>query len=79
MIPLYPLDGHHIWRGLLSFKAALAYDKMKHYGGYILMFIILFGRFGALSFIWKINRSILGLLFTPAEMDRFITLLSTLF
>jgi len=40
LIPLYPLDGHHIVRGFLNDKATEAYERTKHIGGYILMFLI---------------------------------------
>jgi Zn-dependent protease len=79
LIPLYPLDGHHILRGFLSFKAALAYDRTKHYGSYILMGLILFGGSGALSFIWAVQRFLIGLVFGPVEQIRMMEIIVKLF
>lgn len=74
LVPLYPLDGHHILRGLLSFKAALAYDKIKHYGPYLLMFVILFG-----GGIIRIPITLLIVLFfTDAELERLTICLRSL-
>ncbi len=66
LIPLYPLDGHHIWRGFLSFRAAMAYDRTKQYGQYLLFALILFGR----GLLWIPIRIVLGLTFTDRELAR---------
>ena len=71
LIPLYPLDGHHILRGFLSFKAALAYDRTKHLGGYLLGLLVLlsFAGLGGLStLIFPPIRMVMELLFSPAEL-----------
>ena len=47
LIPLRPLDGHHILRGFLSFKATTAYDRFQQYGSYILMGLILLSCLGS--------------------------------
>jgi Zn-dependent protease len=43
LVPLFPLDGHHILRGFLSFHAALAYDRMKHVGIFLLIPLVIMG------------------------------------
>jgi Zn-dependent protease len=69
LIPLYPLDGHHIWRGFLSFKAALAYDKTKQAGGYVLMGIILVSFAAGISVIRIPAFFIINLVFTNSEKE----------
>lgn len=74
LIPLYPLDGHHILRGFLSYKAALAYDKTKHLGGYVLMLLLIlsFSGHGGLSvLVGTPIRFIMDVTFTDAEFLRF--------
>ena len=79
LIPLYPLDGHHIWRGLLSFRAALAYDKTKHAGGYVLMGLIILGFSAGISIIGRPVFFIMDLAFTDTEYSKLLTLISQLF
>jgi len=79
LIPLYPLDGHHILRGFLSFKAALAYDKTKRFGGYILMLLILLGFSGRVSIIGAPVFFVIDLVFTDAEGARLAAVVAPLF
>ena len=79
LIPLYPLDGHHIWRGLLSYKAAIAYDKTKHFGGYVLMGLILVSFSFEISIIGAPVFYIMELTFTGAEYTKLLTLIGQLF
>ena len=73
LIPLHPLDGHHILRGFLSFKAALAYDRTKHYGSYILMALIFISfRTGLLSVVIGVPLDLItNLAFTGPELNHF--------
>ena len=79
LIPLFPLDGHHILRGFLSFKAALAYDKTKHLGGYVLMILIVLSFSGRLSIISTPVFFIIDLGFTDAEYWKLLTVMQQLF
>ena len=63
LIPVPPLDGHHILRGFLSFHAALRYDSMKHYGMYLLIPVVMWGG----RFVWPVVFLVLSLAFTWAE------------
>jgi Zn-dependent protease len=73
LLPLYPLDGHHILRGFLSYRAALAYDRTKHIGGYLLLGLIVmsFAGFGGLRMLigTPIN-AIMDVAFSEAELTR---------
>jgi len=75
LIPLYPLDGHHILRGFLSFKAALAYDRKKHLGAYALMAFIVFGR----AVVSAPVRGIITVVFTSEESARLNEVVWSLF
>ena len=79
LIPLYPLDGHHILRGLLSFRAALAYDKTKHLGGYVLMILIFMSFSAGFSIISAPIYFVLNLVFTGSEYIRLRTVVAALF
>jgi len=70
LIPLYPLDGHHILRGFLSFKAAAAYDRTKHLGGYILMALIFLSFSARISIIGVPLFFIINLAFADQEFLR---------
>jgi Zn-dependent protease len=77
LIPLFPLDGHHILRRFLSFHAAVAYDRFKHYGSYILMALIVIG--SPLSVvIGEPMQFIIRLALTDAELFRFWTIMNKL-
>jgi len=78
LIPLYPLDGHHILRGFLSFKAALAYDKTKHFGGYVLMILIFVSFSSGFSIISAPIYFVLNLVFTGSEYVRLRTVVAAL-
>jgi Zn-dependent protease len=43
LIPILPLDGGRIVRGLLPLKLALQYDKAEPYGQYIILALVVFG------------------------------------
>ena len=75
LIPLYPLDGHHILRGFLSFKAALAFDRVKQYGAFPLMLIILFGG----SYIMYVPFKIITLAFSMQELDQLFAVYGKIF
>jgi len=75
LIPLYPLDGHHILRGFLSFKATIAFDRVKQIGAFPLMILILFGG----PYIMFVPLTIIALAFTASELDQLFTLYSRIF
>ena len=79
LIPLYPLDGHHILRGFLSFKAALAYDKTKHAGGYVLVALIILSFSARISIIGAPVFFIINLAFTNAELSKLNQVFNQLF
>ena len=66
LIPLYPLDGHHILRGFLSVRAALAYDRMKYFGSYVLLALMVAG----MPFIERPLVWIIRLGFSGRELER---------
>ena len=83
LIPLHPLDGHHILRGFLSFRGALAYDRMKRFSSYLLMFLILFSFLGLgppiLSIvIFRPMFFIMRLGFTTPEYNRLVDVVGPL-
>ena len=78
LIPLYPLDGHHILRGFLSFKAAIAYDRSKQLGSYVLMGLILLSFSAGISIIARPMFFLMGLFFTDAEFYRLAKVVSAL-
>ena len=78
LIPLYPLDGHHILRGFLSFHAALAYDKVKYFGSYILVFLIVASSSGLVSIISRPVFFLIDLAFTDAEYYQLYAVVSPL-
>jgi Zn-dependent protease len=83
LIPLYPLDGHHVLRGFLSFRAAMAYDRVKHWGGYLLMALVLlsFASPGVGVFSILIGgpvRFMMALVFSASEMWRISELIGPL-
>jgi len=43
LVPVFPLDGHHILRGFLSFHAALVYDRTKQFGILLLIPVVILG------------------------------------
>lgn len=75
LIPLYPLDGHHILRGFLSYNAALGYDRMKRFGQFPLLLIMLFGG----SYIMYVPLKIIALSFSYQELNQLITVYSKIF
>ena len=66
LIPVFPLDGHHILRGFLSYHAAQAFEQTKAYGPFVLMAILVFGR-GIIGIPISL---ILNLAFTGPELDQ---------
>ena len=79
LIPLYPLDGHHILRGFLSYRAAIAYDRTRHFGGYILMALIFLSFSAGISIIGRPLFFIIDLAFTDAEFNRLWEVVTKLF
>ncbi len=79
LIPLYPLDGHHILRGFLSYRAAAAYDRTKHMGGYVLMGLILLSYSAGISIIDRPLFLVIQAVFSQVEFHRLRVLLSALF
>ncbi len=63
LIPIPPLDGHHILRGFLSFHAALRYDGMERYSVYLLIPVVMWG--GRL--VGPVIFLVLSLVFSGAE------------
>jgi len=78
LIPLYPLDGHHILRGFLSYHAAIAYDRTKHFGSYILMALILVSFSGHFSIISRPIFFVMRLAFTDHEFNQLEIISSSL-
>jgi len=78
LVPLYPLDGHHILRGFLSYKAAIAYDRTKHLGGYILMALIFLSFSARVSIIGTPLFFIMNLVFTDQEFFRLRVVMQSL-
>lgn len=54
LIPLYPLDGSHVLRNLLPPMMAAKLDQIQKYGPYILIGLVILGRFG--GGLWIILR-----------------------
>ncbi len=79
LIPLHPLDGHHILCGLLSYEAALAYDRTKYIGSYVLLALILlsFSGVGMPIVTWPIL-FIMELGFSHYELGQLSEVLSPL-
>ncbi len=46
LIPIPPLDGSHILENLLPASAAMKYDRIKRYGPFILIGVIMLDNFG---------------------------------
>lgn len=54
LIPIPPLDGSKILRGLLSPEAARRYAKLENYGPFVLIGLIIFSQVAGISIFWKI-------------------------
>ncbi|MDR4508562.1 MAG: site-2 protease family protein [Candidatus Brocadiaceae bacterium] len=51
MIPLFPLDGSHILEGLLPYPMARKYKEIERYGPFILLGLIIMGRYSGVSIL----------------------------
>ncbi|MDZ7313235.1 MAG: site-2 protease family protein [candidate division KSB1 bacterium] len=54
LIPIPPLDGSRILRGLLSPEAAARFAQFESYGPFLLIGLILLGRAANVSIFWRI-------------------------
>jgi Zn-dependent protease len=54
LIPIPPLDGSKILRGLLSPEAALRFAKIEAYGPFLLIGLIILGQVSGVSILWAI-------------------------
>lgn len=51
LIPLFPLDGSHVLKGLLPYEYVSSYENFSRYGPFILLGIIMLGRLGGVSIL----------------------------
>lgn len=75
LIPLFPLDGHHIIRGFLSYKAMIKYDSMRQYSMYGFIALIIFGG----RIMWGILDLVYSVILTNHEIARVNIVLAKLF
>lgn len=54
LIPLFPLDGSHVLKGLLPREYVASFDNFSRYGPFILLGIIMLGRLGGVSILGTI-------------------------
>lgn len=52
LLPVAPLDGHHVVAALLPPRRAYAYEQFSHRYGIIVLLAILLTRAGAVLFVW---------------------------
>jgi len=52
LLPVAPLDGHHVVASLLPPRRAYAYEQFSHRYGIIILLAILLTRAGAVLFVW---------------------------
>jgi len=53
LIPLPPLDGFHVLRGLLPRELAYSFSRLEGYGPMLLIFIIFIDSFTGLGLLWR--------------------------
>ena len=54
LIPLFPLDGSHILKGLLPYEYVASYENLSRYSPFILLGLVLLGRQGGVSILGSI-------------------------
>ncbi len=54
LIPLFPLDGSHILKGLLPYEYVASYENLSRYSPFILLGLVLLGRQGGVSILSSI-------------------------
>jgi len=54
LLPIYPLDGSHIFRSLLPERFGATLDTIERFSPYILIFLILSGWLTGVSLLWMI-------------------------
>lgn len=54
LIPLFPLDGSHILKGLLPYEYVASYENLSRYSPFILLGLVILGQQGGVSILSSI-------------------------
>ncbi len=54
LIPLFPLDGSHILKGLLPYEYVASYENLSRYSPFILLGLVILGQQGGVSILGSI-------------------------